>query len=91
MYVTIENFDSETKKQRNHSNRILLKLIFIFKKSERVIKSEIYHIALFIMLIRKSSKLYIENKKRINILISAIVKRYVKINLSMKCVDDQIR
>ena len=88
MYVTIENLNNEIKKQRNHPNHIFLKLIFIFKKSEKVIKSEIYYIALFIMLIRKFSKLYIESRKRINTLIFAIVKRYVKINLSMKCADN---
>ena len=68
MYVIIENFDNEIKKQRNRSSRIFLKLIFIFKKSEKIIKNEIYHIALFIMLTRKFSKLYIKSRKRINTL-----------------------
>ena len=51
--MIIENLNNETRRQRNHSNRILLSLIFIFKKSERIIKSKIYYIALFIMLIYK--------------------------------------
>ena len=89
--MTIENLDSETRKQHNHSNRIFLKLIFIFKKSERIIKNEIYHTALFIMLICKFSKLYIESRKKINILVSAVVKWYVKINFSMRCADGQTR
>ena len=91
VYVTIENLDSETRRQRNHSSRIFLRLIFISKKSGKIIKNEVYHIALFIILTRRSSKLYIKSRKKTNILISAVVERYAKIDLSMRCADDQTR